>query len=203
MTGSTRPRWLSLSAFTALGAAFILTGCVNFGGSKAPPALLVLTAEASVAGGTVRSGERKEALVVLPPEAPRKLETVRVPVQVNASSIAYLKDAVWADKPAKLWQQLLAETIAARTDLLVLNNFDAGGRDRYQLSGMLMEFGIDADSNEAVIVFDAVKLRDAKPVEKRRFEIRKPVALIEAGPVGEALNAAANELAAEVSDWVK
>ncbi len=185
-----------------LGVCLVLAGCVSLG-AKAPPALLVLTADNPVSEGSVRRGERSEALVILPPETPRKLDTPRVPVQVNASSIAYLKDGVWADKPAKLWQQLLAETIAARTEFLVLNNFDAGGRDEFQLSGTLIDFGIFAETSEAVIVYDAVKLRDSKPVEKRRFEIRRPVGLIEAGPAGQALNDAANTLAAQVADWVK
>ena len=186
-----------------LGCSLSLTSCVSFGGAEAPAALLTLTAGASVSDGTMRSGERKDALVVLLPETPRKLNTARIPVQVSDSSIAYLKDAVWADKPAKLWQELLAETIAARTNRLVLNNVDAGGKEKSQLSGVLIEFGVDAAKSEAVIVYDAVKLRDNKTVEKKRFEIRKPVVTVEAATAGDALNDAANELAAEISDWVK
>ena len=165
--------------------------------------MLTLTANASVADGTSRSGERKDALVVLLPETPRKLDTARIPVQVDASSVAYLKGAVWADKPAKLWQELLAETIAARTNRLVLNNFDAGGKEQSQLSGVLMEFGIDAATNEVVIIFDAVKHMDSKSVEKKRFAIRRSVPAIEAKAAGDALNEASNQLADEVTDWIK
>jgi len=185
------------------GVSLFLTGCVSLGSAEAPPSLLTLTADTSVSAGTLRSGKRTDALVILLPETPRKLNTARIPVQVSSSSIAYLKDAVWADKPAKLWQELLAETIAARTNRLILNNIDAGGKEKSQLSGILIEFGIDAASNEAVIVYDAVKHRDSQSVEKKRFEIRKSVYAIEAAAAGEVLNEAANELAKEVSDWVK
>lgn len=186
-----------------IGVCLALSGCVSFGNKSEATALLTLTANASVADGASRSGDRKDALVVLLPETPRKLDTARIPVQVDASSVAYLKGAVWADKPAKLWQELLAETIAARTNRLVLNNFDAGGKEQSQLSGVLMEFGIDAATNEVVIIFDAVKHMDSKSVEKKRFAIRKSVPAIEAKAAGEALNDAANQLADAVTDWIK
>lgn len=191
------------SILIGIGACLAVSGCVSFGNKSEATALLTLTANASVADGTSRSGERKDALVVLLPETPRKLDTARIPVQVDASSVAYLKGAVWADKPAKLWQELLAETIAARTNRLVLNNFDAGGKEQSQLSGVLMEFGIDAATNEVVIIFDAVKHMDSKSVEKKRFAIRRSVPAIEAKAAGDALNEASNQLADEVTDWIK
>ena len=190
------------SILIAISPCFALSGCVGFGNKSEATSLLTLTADASVADGTSRSGERKDALVVLLPETPRKLDTARIPVQVDASNVAYLKGAAWSDKPARLWQGLLAETIAARTNRLVLNNFDAGGKEQSQLSGVLMEFGIDAATGDAVIVFDAVKHIESQTVEKRRFSIRKPVAAIEAREAGGALNNAANQLAAEISDWI-
>jgi cholesterol transport system auxiliary component len=178
-----------------------LGACVSFGG-KAPPSLLVLTATNTVANGTAKSGVSSDALIVLLPEAPRKLDSNRVPVQINDSSIAYLKDAVWADKPSRLMQLLLMETIAAKSGRLVLNETDAGGKATQYLSGSLLEFGVDAAASEAVVVYDAVKLARGQTVEKRRFEARRPVAAIEPGSTGIALNEAANEVAAQVSDWI-
>lgn len=184
------------------GAIMLSLGaCVSFGG-KAPPSLLVLTAANSVANGTAKSGASNEALIVLLPEAPRKLDSNRVPVQIDDSSIAYLKDAVWADKPSRLMQLLLMETIAAKTGRLVLNETDAGGKATQYLSGSLLEFGVDASSSEAVVVFDAVRLVRGLTVEKKRFEARRPVSAVEPGPTGSALNQAANDVAAQVSDWI-
>ncbi len=190
-----RNAMLAGSIMLSLGA------CVSFGG-KAPPSLLVLTAANSVANGTAKSGASNEALIVLLPEAPRKLDSNRVPVQIDDSSIAYLKDAVWADKPSRLMQLLLMETIAAKTGRLVLNETDAGGKATQYLSGSLLEFGVDASSSEAVVVFDAVRLVRGLTVEKKRFEARRPVSAVEPGPTGSALNQAANDVAAQVSDWI-
>lgn len=181
--------------------ALSLGACVSFGG-KAPPSLLVLTATNSVANGTAKSGASSEALIVLLPEAPRKLDSNRVPVQIDDSSIAYLKDAVWADKPSRLMQLLLMETIAAKSGRLVLNETDAGGKATEYLSGSLLEFGVDASASEAVVVYDAVRLVRGQTVEKKRFEARRPVSVVEPGPTGIALNAAANDVAVQVTDWI-
>lgn len=178
-----------------------LAACVSFGG-KAPPSLLVLTSTQSVASGTVRSANANEALVVLLPEATRKLDNNRVPVQADSTSIAYLKDAYWADKPARLMQALLIETISAKSSKLVLSQVDAGGKAGTFLSGSLLEFGIDATTNEAVVVYDAVRLVRGQAVEKRRFEARNAVTEVEANAAGVALNQAANRVAGQVADWI-
>ncbi len=189
-------------AAITIALALTLGACVSFGG-KAPPSLLVLTATAGVANGTVKSGTAGDALVVLLPEAPRKLDSNRVPVQIDGSSIAYLKDAVWADKPARLIQLLLMETISAKSGRLVLNETDAGGKAEHYLSGTLLEFGIDSAASEAVVIYDAVKLVRGQATEKKRFEVRRPVTSVEAGPAGRALNEAANDVASQVSDWMR
>lgn len=188
-------------AILASAMALTLGACVSFGG-KAPPSLLVLTATSGVANGTIKSGASGDALIVLLPEAPRKLDSNRVPVQIDNSSIAYLKDAVWADKPARLMQLLLMETLSAKTGRLVLNETDAGGKAQQYLSGSLLEFGIDSATREAVIVYDAVKMIRGQSVEKKRFEARRPVSAVEAAPAGRALNEAANDVASQVSDWI-
>jgi cholesterol transport system auxiliary component len=178
-----------------------LAACVSFG-AKAPPSLLVLTATNSVQGGAAQRGATSDALIILLPEVPRKIDTNRVPVQIDASSIAYLKDAVWADKPARLMQLLLMETVSAKTGRLVLNEVDAGGKAQQFLTGSLIEFGIDASSMEAVVIYDAVKLVRGQAVEKRRFEARKPVLKVEAAPAGAALNEAANDMAVQIAAWI-
>ena len=106
-----------------------LAACVSFG-AKAPPTLLVLSASSGVQSGATQSGSPANALIVLQPEASRKIDTTRVPVQIDASNIAYLKDALWADKPARMMQMLLMETISAKTGRLVLNEVRAGAADK-------------------------------------------------------------------------
>ena len=199
MTGMRKTPLRSAMLLATLSAS--LAACVSFG-AKAPPSLLVLTATSSVQGGAAQSGATSDAFIVLLPEVPRKIDTNRVPVQIDGSSIAYLKDAVWADKPARLMQLLLMETISAKTGRLVLNEVDAGGKAQQFLTGSLIEFGIDASSMEAVVVYDAVKLVRGQVVEKRRFEARDPVLEVAAAPAGAALNKAANDIAVQIAAWV-
>ncbi len=191
---------ISGSRLCALPLIMALGACVSFGG-KAPASMLVLTADNVVAAGTARTATATDALVIQIPQVPRKLDTNRVPVQIDASSIAYLKDAFWADKPARLMQMLVAETVSAKTGNLVLNEVDAGGKAVRYISGSLLEFGIDAETNEAVVVYDVVKIIRGNATEKRRFEARRPVAAISPAPAGAALNAAANEVAGQIADW--
>ncbi|WP_411290222.1 ABC-type transport auxiliary lipoprotein family protein [Sphingorhabdus sp.] len=192
---------ISGARMVALPFILSLGACVSFGG-KAPASMLVLTADNVVSAGTARTATAADSLVIQTPEVPRKLDTNRVPVQIDASSIAYLKDAFWADKPARLMQLLLVETVSAKSGNLVLNEVDAGGKAVRILSGSLLEFGIDAATNEAVVVYDAVKIIRGNPTEKRRFESRRPMAAVAAAPTGAALNAAANDVAAQVAAWV-
>jgi cholesterol transport system auxiliary component len=188
------PRLYALPLLIMLGA------CVSFGG-KAPVSMLVLTADNVVAAGAARTAAVADALVIQIPQVPRKLDNNRVPVQIDASSIAYLKDAFWADKPARLMQMLLVETVSAKSGNLVLNEVDAGGKATRYLSGSLLEFGIDATTNEAVVVYDMVKIIRGSATEKRRFEARRPVNAIAPAPAGAALNAAANDVASQIADW--
>ena len=189
------------SAVTLLALSASLAACVSFG-AKAPPTLLVITASAGVQSGASKSGPTSDALIVLMPEVPRKIDSNRLPVQIDDSNIAYLKDAVWADKPARMMQMLLMETISAKTGRLVLNEVDAGGKAQQFLSGSLMEFGVDATAMEAVVVYDAVKLVRGQAVEKRRFEARRPVTTITPTPAGAALNDAANDIAGQIAAWI-
>ena len=191
---------LSSARLLALPVILSLGACVSFE-TKAPPSMLVLTANNGVTAGAARTASATDALVIQTPEVPRKLDTNRVPVQIDASSIAYVKDAFWADKPARLMQQLLSETVSAKTGHLVLSEVEAGGKATRFISGSLLEFGVDTATNEAVVVFDAVKITRGSPTEKRRFEARRPVAAVEAAPVGGALNEAANDVASQIAEW--
>jgi cholesterol transport system auxiliary component len=194
----TRPiSWLGLAL-----ASLSLSACVSFGG-KPPTALLVLSSVEKVKDGAVLSGDASSALIVLLPQVPRQLDTNRVPVKSSDSSIAYIKNAFWADKPSRLMQQLLMETVAAKNGQLVLNEVDAAGKATQFLSGSLIEFTVDARSMQAVIVYDAVKLVKGQVVQKRRFEVTEPLSLIDAASAGVALNIAANRIASDMSLWLK
>jgi cholesterol transport system auxiliary component len=185
-----------------LGATAALSACVSFGGAEPPPSLLSLSADQKMSAGAMQSGPQAGSLVVALPAARQKLNTIRVPVQTTSTGIAYLKDAVWVDKPARLFQDLLSETIAAKNNRLVLTATEAGGNAHSYITGELVNFGLDGPSLTVTVTYDAVKMTKDKPVEKKRFEASETVFAAEPIPVGEGLNRAANKVAAEVAEWV-
>jgi cholesterol transport system auxiliary component len=192
---------MNLKIASALGATALLAGCISFG-AKPPESLLTLTPASSVAAGTAINGDIANAIQVVEPEAPQKLANTRVPVQVDDTQIAYVKDAVWVDKPTRLFRRLLGETIRAKGNRLVVDNDDAALTPKNQLRGTLIDFGYDARSSSVVVTFDAVRDLNGTQVMTRRFSATVPGVTAEAAPVGAALNQAANEVAGQVADWV-
>ena len=184
-------------------AAMALSACVSFGG-KPPPFLLTLDADAAPPAGTPRTAAEAATLTVLIPTAPQKLRTTRIPVQQDDASVAYVKDAQWVEAPQRLFQRLLSETLAARTARVVLDEGQYLTAPGEQLAGQLVEFGIDARSNEAVVVYQAMLVAaGGKSVTQRRFEARETLGgRVAARPAGEALTRAANRVAADVAAWL-
>jgi len=75
----------------ASAALLLLAGCLSLGG-KPPKSLLNLTPTATVAAGTTINGDVANAIAVLEPETPAKLAVTRVPVQMDDTQIAYVKE---------------------------------------------------------------------------------------------------------------
>ncbi len=184
-------------------AALSLAGCVSFG-AKPPRQLLSLSADQRVAPGTVRNGSVGGSITILDPETPKALDTVRVPVHVDATSIAYVQDAQWVDSPRHMFQRLLSETIAATGTVIVIDPGQYSADPGRRVLGELVEFGIDARSNQATVTYDAtLSSIGATSVQRKRFSASVPVgAKIDATTVGRPLNEAANRVAADVAAWV-
>ena len=182
-----------------LAALLLLGGCLSFG-PKTPPTLFDLTAENPAPAGAGQSGSLASALVVEVPEAPLSLNVTRVPVQVDATNLAYVKKAAWAERPARLFQRLLAETIRAKGSRLVLESEPGTGNSEV-LSGRLLAMGFNAPTNAAVVRFDAMRTTKGGLVQVRRFEASQG-ASAEPEVLGPALNRAANDVARQVADWV-
>jgi cholesterol transport system auxiliary component len=188
-------------SFLPLAAALALSGCISFG-AKPPERLMRLTPAATVPAATSRTATAEQTITVVEPTVPQELATMRVPVRSHGTALAYLKDAQWVDEPGALFGRLLAETIAATTGRVVLDprqfTLDPGTR----LTGQLQEFGLDADRMEVVAIYDAALARGTGTVETRRFEARIPIAQATEAAVAPALNDAANQVAAEVAQWI-
>ena len=187
----------------ALALAAALSGCVSFGG-KPPERLLSLDAAQKVAPGTLRSSSAGTTITIADPEAPKLLDTVRVPVRTSPTSLAYVTKVQWADTPRHLFQKLLSETIAAGSNRIVLDpgqySADAGQR----LMGELIEFGLDEASNSAVVTYDAILAGPGgTAIARQRFTASAPVgSKIDATTIGAPLNSAANKVAGDVAAWL-
>ncbi|MBV7259214.1 ABC-type transport auxiliary lipoprotein family protein [Erythrobacter crassostreae] len=185
-------------------AALALSGCVSFE-ADLPTSLLTLqsTANAPVGSGAQAGGEGGAgSIAVLTPETPAKLDVVRVPVNVSQTEIAYLQDAVWVEKPARLFRRLLGETLRTRSPALIVDSDDTPTLAAKTVRGTLLEMGYDASASSVIIRYEAIVTdADGKAVS-RRFEGRESGVLPESGSVGPALNRVANTVAGEVADWV-
>lgn len=189
-------------AILAFTVALALTGCVSFG-AKPPSQLLTLSAAQTVAPGTLRRGSEAGSLMIADPDAPKLLDTVRVPVQVSPTSVAYVTDAQWTDTPRHLFRKLLSETIAAGSDRIVLEPGQYAADPTQRLTGELVQFGIDAQTSSAVVTFDAIMAGEGgTTIAKQRFSASVPVGKVDALSIGAPLNAAANKVAADVAAWI-
>ncbi|MBB4152732.1 cholesterol transport system auxiliary component [Sphingomonas jinjuensis] len=193
---------LNATLVLVLAAAMPLAGCVSFG-AKPPPSLLTLSSTAEVPVGQQQSSASAKTVTIAVPAVPQSLATTRVPVQATPTTIAYVKDAAWAEVPARLFARLLADTVTARTGRVVLSQAQSIADPGARLGGELRQFGLDAGARQAVVIYDASLMRaDSQNVEKRRFEARVPVAAIDADAAGTGLSQAANQVAGQVADWV-
>ena len=188
------------SLLAALALPLALGGCLSFG-AKPPPTLFSLTPTSVAPAGATAAGTAGTALVVEEPETDRRLAVQRVPVHVDASNVAYLKDAMWVERPARLFAGLLAETLRARGGRLVFEASAAESPGAVRLGGRLLDMGYDARSQSVVVRYDAVKSR-AGALTTKRFESVIPGVAPKPEQVGPALNRAANEVAAQVAEWV-
>ncbi len=188
-------------AMGAAAALLALAGCISLGG-KVPEQLLNLTATSTAPAGASASGTSATALTVLDIHAPQELDVTRVPVRINGSSLAYLKDAQWVEKPSRLFERLLSDTIRARGNRLVVSGTDLEYAAATKLSGTLSAMDYDPARGAVVVRFDAVMQTGERQIQTKRFESVVSGVSAQAGPVGEALNRAANDVAGQVADWV-
>lgn len=179
-----------------------LGGCINLGlgSSKTPTSLLTLTPDSKPVDGSTISGPADTALSVIEPETEAKLAVLRVPVTIDASHVAYLRGALWVERPTRLFQHLLTETLRARGKRLVVEG-DRLSRGPI-LTGRLIDFGYDAPTRAAIVRYDAIRQMPDGTTQTRRFEASVGDVTADAREVGPALNKAANDVARSVADWV-
>ena len=182
-------------------ALALLGGCVSLGG-KVPPTLFTLTAQQSAPAGNMAGGSPAQAIMVMQPETDQRLAVLRVPVRIDDAQVAYLQDAQWVDRPARLLRSLIAETLRAKGGRLVLEDDQAAKLVGTRLSGRLLDMGYDARAMAVVVRIDAVRTDAKGIIATRRFEAEVPGVSAKPEQVGPALNKAANQVAMEIAEWV-
>ena len=189
-------------AALAISVTACSLGSLLGGGGDVPPTLLTLTPEAPAPGEIRRAAPAGETVTVSVPVIGKELRTVRVPVQMSPTDVAYVKDVQWVDTPDRLFQGLLAETITRTTNRVVLDPKQVGLDPGLVVSGQLQQFGFDEALQSVVVRYDAaLSTAGGTRVETRRFEALVPAAG-ERNSVGPALNRAANQVAMEVAQWI-
>jgi cholesterol transport system auxiliary component len=197
MISATRLRGLGFAALASLA----LSGCISFG-PKVPQQLLSLAPDTAAQVGPVTTGSMADAIVVLNPEADRSLDMLRVPVRVNASTIAYLQDIAWVEKPTYQFRALLAETLRTRTSRLVVEDGDFDVVGRTVVNGRLLAMGYDAPTQSVVVRVDMQRQDKGGAIVSRRFEAVIPGIEAQAAPVAAALGRASNDVAGQVATWI-
>lgn len=202
-----RGRARRVAAALAAGTAMLLAlaGCVSLGGGKPPESLLTLTPVAAPAVGSGAVAGRDttgRAILVQLPDTPAKLDVLRLPVTVSDTELAYLAEAYWVEKPARLFRRLVGETVRARGQALVVDNDDTPVLADVTLRGTLLDMDYDPRTSSVVVRFEAVRTEAGGKATSRRFEARESGVAAQAGAVGPALNRAANRVAGEIADWL-
>lgn len=189
----------------ALALAAALSGCslggLLGGGSKPVTTLVTLTPEAAEPGQIARTAAAGQAVTIATPTVARELSTVRVPVQVSPSDVQYVANLQLVDSPAKLFGNLVAETVRRTTNRVVLDPNQTGFDPGLLVNGELQRFGYDASSGQVVVTYDGSLSTAGGRVETRRFTATAP-ADGTAATVGPALNRAANQVAQDVAKWI-
>lgn len=196
-----RAVYLASGRVLTLALTLALSGCLGLGG-KAPEQLISLAPASSAPAGPATTATMAEAIVVMDPEADRSLDMLRVPVRVNAATIAYLKDVAWVEKPARQFRALLAETLRSKTSRLVVEDGDFDIVGRTLVSGRLLAMGYDAPSQSVIVRMDVQRQDKQGAIVSRRFEAVVPGVAAKAAPVASALGQASNDVAGQVATWV-
>ena len=196
-------RLTRVAASTALVLA--LAGCSlggMLGGGKPPTTLVTLTPEAAEPAQIVRNAVAGQAVTIAVPTTGRELSAVRVPVQVNQTDVQYVADLQLVDTPARLFQNLLSETVRRTTGRVVLDPEQTTLDPGLTVTGQLQRFGYDAGTGQVIVQYDAsLSAAGGNRVETRRFTATAP-ADGTAATVGPALNRAANQVAQQVAQWI-
>ena len=172
------------------------------GGGKAPTVLYDLTPSAPPTGAVARQSTAGNAVTIRIPVVSKELRTARVPVQVHPVQVAYVENLQWVDTPDRLFQNLLAETVRRTTSRVVLDPKQPALDPGLSVSGELHQFGYDAQRGLAIVRYEAALASNGGTSVQSRTFIAEIPSDGTAATVAPALNAAANQVALQVAQWI-
>ena len=186
----------------AAGLSACSLGGMLGGGGKPPTSLVTLTPEAAEPQQLARTAAAGQAVTIATPTVERELGTVRVPVQVTPTDVQYVANLQLVDTPARLFGNLVAETIRRTTNRVVLDASQTSLDPGLLVTGELRRFGYDASKAQVVVTYDgSLSTAGGNRVETRRFTASAPCDG-SAASVGPALNHASNEVAGQIAAWI-
>ena len=97
---------------------------------------------------------------------------------MSDSTLAYLKDAVWVEKPARLFQNLVVESVRARGNRLVVREGDLGYNAITQLSGQLLDMGYDVASGSTAAAVGSAESRKIATIPSECVHMNAAIAAI-------------------------
>ena len=190
-----------MRSLTLLGAAASLAGCSLLGGGKAPATLFTVASTAPDQPQMTRSAGAGQAVTIATPLVDKALRTNRVSVDLG-TQVQYVKGIQLVDYPDRLFQQLVSETVRRTTNRVVLDPDQSTLDPGLVVTGTLQKFGYDGLSGQVVVQYDAaLSTQGGTHVEARRFTATSPADGTNK-TVPQALNDAANQVAAQVAQWI-
>lgn len=158
-----------LSRFLGLGGAIVLlAGCGSVG--PTPYQLYVLQPSAPPAANFAALPEMQSNLVIDMPDAPSSLDTVRIALGKNSTSMDYFAGASWSDRLPALLQSKLVEAFEASHKVKSVSRESTGLHSDYMLRPDIRNFEAQYSQPDAApqvvvhISFKLVKLPEREVV---------------------------------------
>jgi cholesterol transport system auxiliary component len=188
-------RWRPRAAFAVAACAVLLAGC---GGGQPARTTFDLTAPMDIG----RVGGSRAQLVVNEPTAVQALDTDRILVR-DASALAYLPDAQWADRLPRLMQTRMIQAFENASRLGRVGRPGDRVVADVALNADIRSFGIEAASGEAVVEITAriVSDRTGRVLAARAFSARLPANPSNGAASAQALDQALGQVLRDLVRW--
>ena len=206
-------RSLSAVAKGLLGLALAggLAACgplVQFGEEGPPPSLFALR---SVTPEGSQPRTMPSPLLVTPPETIAELRPPRIAVFTSLTGVSYLPGSRWIDPPARLMTRLLEDRLRQASTGIVITprQFEVGYN--YRLNSRLTGFHVDVEEGRHLVRVELEATLITAPSASRpeqeivgtaRFNAERELTSVEPRQVTESLNAAANDVATQLVEWL-